>query len=599
MTGKPPSVEQTRLRTPEVRRGLGLLLRTLSRYKRDSVRSIAGALLWMALVVTIPLLVGGAIDRIRDGDRSALTPLIVFIIVGGAVQAVGIGARRYFGFRLSYRAEADLRNRMFAHIQQLTFSFHDRTSTGQLMARASSDLSQVRLIFAMLPITLANIGMFLLVVSVLIVIDPVLGSVAGLTIPILFYSANRFARRVIDLSFSVQERLADLSEVVEEAVAGVQVVKAYGQERQERRRLDDAAGRIFENTTALARQSAAFSPLFELIPSAGTVAVLWLGGIRVVDGAVSLGEFVAFLQYLAVLVLPIRITGWFFANLPRAAAAASRVDELLETVPDVMAHDGAARLAPGPGEVVFEDVSFEYEDGPGVLDDVSLRIAGGSSVALVGATGSGKTTFAHLIPRFRDPATGRVLVDGVDVRDLMLDDLRNEVAVVFQETFLFSASLRENIALGAPEATDEEVRAAARLAQAHGFICELPEAYETVVGERGLSLSGGQRQRVALARAVLRDPRVLILDDATSSVDAVVEAEIQAALRRVMEGRTTIVIAHRTSTLALVDEVVFLEDGEVVAIGPHEQLLATVPRYAEVLAAGEDLGERDEPGVPA
>ncbi len=246
------------------------------------------------------------------------------------------------------------------------------------------------------------------------------------------------------------------------------------------------------------------------------------------------------------------------------------------------------RLTPGPGEVSFENVRFAYPGGEPVLDGVDLTIRGGTSVALVGATGSGKSTLSHLIPRFHDPAEGSVLLDGVDVRDLALEQLRSEVAVVFQETFLFSATIRENIALGAPDAADAEVQAAARLAQAHGFICSLPETYDTVVGERGHSLSGGQRQRVALARAVIRDPRVLILDDATSSVDAIVEAEIQTALRKVMEGRTTIIIAHRTSTLALVDEVVFLEDGAIVATGPHEVLLATVPRYAEVLAQADD-----------
>lgn len=587
------------MRTAEVRRGLIFLLRTLSRYRMDSARSIVGALLWMGLVVTIPLFVGQAIDEIRSGERGSLVPLALVLVVGGAFQAVGIGARRYYGFRLSYRAEADLRNRMFEHIQRLTFSFHDRTSTGQLMARSSSDLSQVRLIFAMLPITLANLGMFLLVVSVLIILDPVLGVVAGLTVPTLLYTANRFARRVLDLSFSVQERLGDLTVVVDEAVAGIQVVKAYGQESQERARLEAAADRIFESTTSLARQSSTYAPFFELIPSLGMVAVLWLGGIRVVDGSVSLGEFTAFLQYLAVLVLPIRITGFFFANLPRAAAAASRVDTLLATDPELTTPQRPTRLSPGPGEVVFENVSFGYPDGPEVLKGVTLRIRGGTSVALVGSTGAGKTTLAHLIPRFRDPVAGRVLIDGVDVSDLKLDDLRREVAVVFQETFLFSATLRDNIALGAPDAADEEVRAAARLAQAHSFICELPDDYSTVVGERGHSLSGGQRQRVALARAVLRDPRVLILDDAMSSVDAIVESEIQAALRTVMEGRTTIIVAHRTTTLALVDEVVFLEDGKVVAVGPHSRLLETIPRYGEVLATADPAGEPSERGAPA
>ena len=573
------------LRGPELRDGLRLLFRTLLRYRKDSVRSILGALLWMALVVTIPYLVKVTIDSgILVGDRNLLLALVLLLVGAGFLQAVGIGLRRYFGFRLAYRAEADLRNRMFEHIQRLAFAIHDQTSTGQLMARASSDLSQVRLVFAMLPITVANLGMFIAVVTVLIVIDPALGSVAALTVPAVYLTANRYAGRIIGLSFAVQERLADLSQVVEEAVGGVQVVKAYGQEAQEQQRLESSAEAIYEKTFGIAKVSAKFGPLFELIPSLGTVAVLWLGGIRVVSGAVTLGEFVAFTQYLAVLIMPIRITGFFFANLPRAAAAATRVEELLRTEPQIEDPREPRAFGPGPGEIRFENVRFSYPDGLPVLEGVDLVIPGGSSVALVGATGSGKTTMANLIPRFYDPDEGSISIDGISVDALTLDELRREVAIVFQDTFLFSSSLRDNIAVGDPAATDEQVSAAARLAQAHGFICAMPRAYDTVVGERGLSLSGGQRQRVALARAVLRDPRVLILDDATSSVDAIVEAEIQEALRQVMAGRTTIIIAHRSSTLALVDQVVFLEDGKVIAVGPHDQLIRDVPRYGEVLS---------------
>ncbi len=578
---------------------MGLLGRTLLQYRRDSIWSIGGALLWMALVVVIPYLMRIVVDRsITAGRRDLLVPLLVVLVTAGLIQAVGVGVRRYFGFRLSYRAEADLRNRMFAHMQRLGFGFHDETPTGQLMSRASSDLSQVRLIFAMLPITLANIGMFIAVIAMLVVIDPVLGGVAALTIPALFVSANAYARRAIGLSFEIQQRLADLSQVVEEAVGGIEVVKAYGQEAQEQARLDETADRIFDRTLRLARHSSTFSPLFELIPSVGTVAVLWLGGFRVVDGAITLGEFVAFTQYLAVMVLPTRITGWFFANLPRAAAAATRVRTLLGREPDPADPDDPQRLPDGPGEVRMRDVQFSYSGGDRVLDDVELTIPGGSSVALVGSTGVGKTTLAHLIPRFMDVTAGSVTVDGVDVRRVALDELRNEVAVVFQETFLFSSSVRDNIALGAPDASDEQVRAAARLAQAHDFICRLPNGYDTLVGERGHSLSGGQRQRVALARAVLRDPRILILDDATSSVDAIVEAEIQTALRQVMAGRTTVIVAHRTSTLDLVDQVVFLEHGSVAAMGPHRELMTSVPRYAEVLARA-DLRSDALPGEAA
>ena len=543
----------------------------------------------MATIVTIPYLVGAVIDRSTTSSSMAVVwPLLIGMVIAGAVQAVGVALRRYFGFKLSYRAEADIRNRIFTHIQRMAFNFHDVTSTGELMARASSDLSQLRLILAMLPITVANLVMFVVVAIVLIIIDPVLGGVASLMVPALLFTSGRFASKVVGYSFDLQQRLSELSRVVEETVSGIEVVKSYGQEAQQQQRLDDKAEVIFESSMGMARQRAIYRPLFEIIPALGTVAVLSVGGIRVVDGAVTIGEFVAFTQYLAVLVLPLMITGWFFANLPRSAAAASRIDSLLETDPEIDDPNDPLVLPQGPGEIRFVDVSFAYPDGTTVLDGVSLTIEGGTSVGVVGVTGSGKSTLAHLIPRFYDVSSGAVLLDGVDVRDLSLDQLRREVSVVFQETFLFSASVAANIRVGDPMATDDQVRSAARLARAHGFICEMPDQYDTVVGERGATLSGGQRQRVSLARGVVRDPRVLILDDATSSVDAVVEAEIQDALRQVMSGRTTVIVAHRTSTLAIVDNVALIEDGRLVAFGPHDELLRTVGRYAEVLATSHD-----------
>lgn len=570
--------------------GFALLRRTLVGYRRDLALAIGGALLWMAMIVLVPYLVSVVIDRsIEAGRRDLLLPLVTVVVSAGLLLGLGIGIRRYFGFRVSYRAEADLRNRMFEHMQRLAFSFHDVTSTGELMARASSDLSQVRLVFAMLPITLANVAMFLTVVTALLIIDPVLGLVTSLSVPALLLAARRYATRVIRLSFDVQQRLADLSQVVEEAIGGIQVVKSYGQEGQEQAKLDDRAERIYRKATRLAWIRAAYQPAFEMLPSLATVAVLWIGGMRVIGGNLSLGEFVAFTQYLAILNFPLRITGWFFAQLPRAGAAASRIQSLLATDPVIEGPAVPIGLRPGHGEVRFCDVEFGYPGGSRVLRGVDLTIPGGTSVALVGATGAGKTTLAHLLPRFHDVDEGAITIDGIDIRRLSLDELRSEVAFVFQETFLFSASVRDNIAFGARAATDEQVRLAARLAQAHEFIAELPAGYETVIGERGFSLSGGQRQRVALARAVLRDPRVLILDDATSSVDAIVEAEMLAALERVMSGRTTIIIAHRTSTLALVDQVVLLEDGRVAAVGAHRDLVASVPRYSEVLAQEEAM----------
>jgi ATP-binding cassette subfamily B protein len=576
------------VRRDDIRTGIRLLGSTIRGVRRDLVFSIGGALLWMLMLVAVPYLVGRVIDEaIQPGDADKVGPLVITLLGAGVLLGVGIGLRRYFGFRVSYRAEADLRNRMFEHMQRLAFSFHDVTSTGDLMSRASSDLSQVRLVLAMTPITIANLGMFLTVVTVLILLDPVLGAVASLTVPTILLLARAYARRVIRLSFQVQQRLADLSRVVEESIGGIQVTKSYGQEDQEQEKLDRSADRIFGRAVRLARIRSTFAPLFEVVPSVATVAVLWLGGVRVVAGQLTLGEFVAFTQYLALLNFPLRITGWFFAQLPRAAAAATRIQSLLGEAPEIADPPDPVPVPPGRGEVRFRDVTFAYPGGAPILDGIDLVIPGGTSVALVGTTGAGKTTLAHLVPRFRDVSEGSIALDGVDVRSLSLDDLRREVAVVFQETFLFSASVRDNIAFGDPDASDEQIRLAARLAQAHEFISELPDGYDTVVGERGHSLSGGQRQRVALARAVVRDPRVLILDDATSSVDAVVEAEMLAALEQVMKDRTTIIVAHRTSTLALADQVVFIDEQGIAAVGPHLELLATVPRYGEVLAQEE------------
>jgi len=569
----------------DITTGLRLLAHTIRGYRRELTFSIGGALLWMLMLVAVPYLVGRTVDEaIIGGNRDRIPQLVVMLVGAGILLGVGIGVRRYFSFRVSYRAEADLRNRMFEHIQRMAFSFHDVTSTGELMARASSDLGQVRLVFAMTPITVANLAMFLTVVTVLVILDPVLGAVASLTVPTVLLAARAYAKRVIRLSFEVQQRLADLSRVVEESIGGIQVTKSYGQEAQEQEKLDETARRIYDKATRLAGIRARFAPAFEVIPSIATVAVLWLGGVRVVGGQLSLGEFVAFTQYLALLNFPLRITGWFFAQLPRAAAASTRIQALLGEEPAIADPVDPIPLKPGRGEVRFRNVTFAYPGNPQVLSGIDLVIPGGSSLALVGPTGAGKTTIAHLIPRFRDVDIGAITIDGTDVSTVLLEELRKEVAVVFQETFLFSASIRDNIAFGDMDASDEQVRLAARLAQAHGFISDFPDGYETVIGERGHSLSGGQRQRVALARAVLRDPRVLILDDATSSVDALVEAEMLAALEQVMRGRTTIIIAHRTSTLALVDHVAFIDHGQIVAVGSHLELLATIPRYGEVLA---------------
>jgi ATP-binding cassette subfamily B protein len=573
------------LRDPSVKAGMGLLGRTLLRYRKASALSIGSALLWMSMVALVPYLTKLVVDRAIDGTRSdLLVPLFWLIVAVGLLKALGIGGRRFFAFSLAYRAETDLRNRLFEHVQRLAFSFHDRVPTGELMARASSDLRQVRMVFSMLPITVANVALTAIVVVMLIVLDPVLGVIASVSVPALFLLANRYARRILGVSWEVQQRLADLSRVVEEVVAGVRVVKSYGREDTVVGRLSTSADRIYSRTMEMLRLRSIYVPIFELIPAIATAAVLLVGGSRVIGGSMTLGDFVAFTQYMAVLMFPLRITGWFFAELPRSAAAASRVMELLRTAPDIASPEHPVPLPDGPGTLRLEHVSFAYPDGSSVLRDVDLTIPAGTSVALVGSTGSGKTTFAYLVPRFYDPDNGTISLDGVDLRSLRIDDLRSQVALVFEEPFLFSATIGENISFGAPEASDEQIRLAARLSQAHEFISQLSDGYDTVVGERGYSLSGGQRQRIALARAILRDPRILILDDATSSVDAITEREIREALEEVMEDRTTIIIAHRTSTLTLADNVLLLDYGRVVASGTHERLLAESARYRQVLA---------------
>ncbi len=564
--------------------GLRLISTGMLRYPGLLVVSVLAALCWMAVTVVTPYLQKLVVDdAIEANQPDLLVPLVLVVLLAGMMRAASIAWRRWNAFGLAYRFEVDLRAQIFSAIQKLGFDYHDHASAGELMARASTDLTQVRLVYMMLPITLANIVTVAVVGVMAFVLDPVMGMLAVVTLPVMVGFAVLYARRTTGISFQVQQSLAEMSRIAQEGISGISVTKAFGQEAREARRAGGVATDIFTKSLGLARFRSVYLPWFELIPTLITLCALWLGGTRVARGEMTIGDLVAFTQYLVVLYFPIRMTGWFFAELPRSSAAAARVVELLGTPVSVTPPLNPRRLQPGGGEIRFEGVTFAYE-GTNVLQDLDLHIPAGSSVALFGATGCGKTTLTQLIPRFYDPQSGTISIDGVDVRQLDLTDLRREVAVAFEEPFLFSATVAENIGFGAPEADPSQIAAAARMADAHEFIRELPFGYGTVVGERGMTLSGGQRQRLALARAIVGNPRILILDDATSAVDAITEAHIHAELVESMKGRTTIVIAHRTSTLLLADRIIILEGGRVLAMGEHQELWENVPRYRQLLA---------------
>lgn len=549
---------------------------------------------WTAGKVSVGLLVQRAVDDGIEADDMAALRMWALAIAGAAI-VVGTftGLRRYLAFREARWIEADLRERLFAHFQRLHFAFHDRAQTGQLMSRANTDLQQIQAFVVMIPLTISNGVTVIAVTVILLTLDPLLTLLALGSLPFLNVLATRFSRRLHPAVMGIQQESAELAAVVEESVAGVRVVKGFGAERVQAARLSTEADDVFAQSMQAAQVRATFLPALELLPNLGLIATLGYGGHQVLNGHLTLGELVAFNVYVVMLIWPLRMLGMILAQGQRSAASAERVHEVLQTAPIIVDAPGGASLpdvgpAGGRGEVRFEQVRFAYApDLPVVLDGFDLVVPAGQSIALVGATGSGKTTIARLIPRFYDVTDGGVLVDGVDVRALRLRELRKAVGIVFEDTFLFSDSIGANIAFADPNAPAEAVARAARLAGAHQFIAALPQGYDTPIGERGYSLSGGQRQRIAIARAILADPRILILDDATSSVDPTKEHEIRDALAEVMRDRTTIVIAHRPATIALADRVVLLAEGRIVADGTHDDLLDSSAAYREVLAAAE------------
>jgi ATP-binding cassette subfamily B protein len=566
-------------------------------------------LLWSLSKVVVPRLTREAVDHGIIGHGSLLF-WAGLITAAAVVAGVFSGWRRYIAFRESRLTETRLREQLYEHVQRLHVGYHDRTQTGQLMSRASSDLLQIQGFVVMIPITASNLAMVVGVIIVLFTSQPMLALIALAPLPLVNLLAQRFSRTIHPAVLAVQAEQAQLATVVEESVSGVRVIKGFGAEGVQAAKLRVEADDIRRVSLQAARVRSAFLPALDLVPNLGLLAVLAFGGHRVLSGQMTYGQMLEFMQYIAMVITPVRSLGMTVAFGQRAAAALTRVNEVLQTVPEVADAAHPVRLpdiAPGTtaaagthdavrGGVRFQGVRFGYSAELPVLDGFDLVIEPGTSVALVGTTGSGKSTVARLLTRFYDVQDGAIRIDGVDVRDLRLHDLRHAVSIVFEDTFLFNDSVAGNIAFARPDADAADIERASRLAGAHDFVMALPEAYATVIGERGFSLSGGQRQRIAIARAILADPRVLVLDDATSAVDPSKEHEIRDAMATVMHGRTTIVIAHRAGTIALADRVVLIDGGRVAAIGTHDELLATDERYRQVLAAWT-AADADEAGV--
>ncbi len=573
----------------------------------------------MGMTVLIPWLVGRAVNAIESGAKPDLLPLALAIL-GAAILRLGLTVvRRLVAGKVSLAVEFDLRQTFYAHLQRLELGFFDSQQTGQLMSRATVDLGAIRFFlgYGLIFIT-QNLLTIVLASAVMIAIDPLLALIALAPAPLIVYTASRYNRVSRPAQQEVQQRLAELTAEAEENVSGVRIVKAFAREEYQLRRFSRAVSRVFDQSIYSTKLQAFFSPLIGLLPQIGIALVLLIGGRQVIDGNLSLGDFTAFYTYLVMLAGPMRMLGVTMGMAQRAIASGNRLFEILDREPRIESAPGAPPLPAGRGEVELRGVTLQYEPagaGPSGLDHspdgskpeaalegIDLRVEGGRTVALVGPSGSGKTSLVALIARLYDPSSGSVLVDGVDVREVDVASLRSEVAFVADDSFLFTATVAENIAYASPESTLEEVEAAARRAQADDFIRDLPESYETRVGERGLTLSGGQRQRVAIARALLADPRILILDDATSSVDATTEAAIKSGLREAMAGRTTFIIAHRLSTVSLADEIVVIDGGRIVDRGPHEELMEGCGFYREIAEHGladsvflqRDLEQREE-----
>jgi ABC-type multidrug transport system fused ATPase/permease subunit len=579
------------------------LLGFLRPYRRGLLFSLLLAWAAMGMTVAIPALLGASVQAIEDKNRDDILPFVLLLLGAGILRLGLTVARRLIAGKVSLNVEYDLRQTFYEHLQRLELGFFDTQQTGQLMSRATVDLQSIRFFLgygliwvsqSFLTIAFAAVVMF--------IYDPVLALIALAPVPVLVAVARRYSRLNRPAEQEVQQRVGEVTASAEESISGIRIVKAFAREQHMMSRFSHAVDRVFEQSMVSTRLQSFYTPFMGFLPSVGLAAVLLVGGRQVVNGSLEIGAFTAMITYVVMLSGPVRWLGMSLSMAQRAVASGNRMFEILDREPSMQSPPGAPALPDGGGRVELRSVTLRYDGNEPSLTDVSLQVEPGRTVALVGPTASGKTSLVGLLARLYDPSQGSVRIDGADIRGVDLLSLRSEIAFVADDSFLFSDTVAANIAYAHPEATLEDIELAAKRAQAHEFITALPEGYDTIVGERGLTLSGGQRQRVAIARALLAEPRVLILDDATSSVDAQTETAIKQGLREAMAGRTTFIVAHRLSTISLADEIVVMDRGRIVDRGTHEELLERCSLYSEIAEKGledsvylqRDIEDREE-----